>query len=173
MDPKTFAAAEEKVDKIATLVDQKLESASFKDVRDALQRLGEALGPRYSAAMKVTVEVFDSEESRTMPLLTTGFSTSDAKPPYRIWEDSSPQRYLVNGEIQVVPNDRCPKCWESWMFKFEHRNCPFCGIDLGKNCRVLLDSDVCPNCEEGHVSVHQLDCSKCGFKVDPDVISWG
>lgn len=124
MDPKTFATADEKVEKIAMLVDQKLESAGFKDVRDALQRLGEALGPRYFAAMKVTVEVFESEASRTMPLLTTGCSTSDAKPPYRIWEDSSSQRYVVNGEIQVVPNDRCPKCWESWMFTFEHRSCP-------------------------------------------------
>lgn len=173
MDPKTFAVADELLDKIASIVDQKLESASFKDLRDALERLGKALGTRYSASLQVVVDVFDRERERTIPLLTTGFSTTDDKPPYRVWGDSSAQRYLCEGEIQVVPHDRCPRCWGYWDFKFEHPRCPSCGLTLGQACKVLLDSDVCPHCDKGRVTSENPTCDRCGFRVDPDMVSWG
>ncbi|MFM7138386.1 MAG: hypothetical protein ACKO1M_15195 [Planctomycetota bacterium] len=173
MNPNTFAAAEEVIDKIANIVDDKLDSAGFKDLRDALERLGKVLGPRYSASLQIVVDVFDRDREQTLPLLTTGFSTTDGAVPYRIWGDSSAQRYLCEGDIHVVPHDHCPKCWGYWDFKFEHPRCPSCGLTLGQGCKVLLDSDVCPHCDEGRVTNEHPTCDRCGYRVNPDMVSWG
>lgn len=43
MDPITFKAAEDVIDTIADIVDENLDSAGFKDLRDALERLGQVL----------------------------------------------------------------------------------------------------------------------------------
>jgi hypothetical protein len=99
------------------------------------------LGARYSASLQIVVDFFDRDREQTLPLLTTGFSTTDGSAPYRIWGDSSPQRYLCEGDIHVVPHDHCPKCWGYWDFKCEHPRCPSCGLTLGHGCKVLLDSD--------------------------------
>jgi hypothetical protein len=84
-----------------------------------------------------------------------------------------PRLRMVNGEIQVVPHDHGPRCWEQWDFKFENRTCPHCGTTLGQDCKVLLDSDVCPHCDEGSVSMTKPVCDKCGYKVDMNLVAWG
>ena len=43
MDPNTFKAAEDVIDTIADIVNEKLDPAGFKDLRDALERLGKVL----------------------------------------------------------------------------------------------------------------------------------
>ncbi len=43
-DPNTFKAAEDVIDTITDIVDEKLDSAGFKDLRDALERLGKVIG---------------------------------------------------------------------------------------------------------------------------------
>ncbi len=173
MDPATFNAADPLVGTIADLVDSALLSEQLVELRKALEALGKAVGPRYSANLTVIVDVFDREREKAMPLLNTGLSTSDGTAPYRTWGDSSPQRYLVNGEIQVVPHDYCPACWGTWDFKFDHRTCEHCGTRLGQNLKVLLDSDVCPHCEQGSVSMTNPICDQCGYKVVLDVVAWG
>ncbi|MEX0670350.1 MAG: hypothetical protein WD060_07840 [Pirellulales bacterium] len=40
-------------------------------------------------------------------------------------------------------------------------------------CKVLLDSDVCPHCDEGRVTSENPTCDRCGYRVDPDMVSWG
>jgi hypothetical protein len=112
LDPTTFAAADPIVDKIADAVDAALLSEQLSELRHLLEELGNALGQRYSAELSVSVQIFDREGKRAIPLLNTGLSTTDDGPPYRTWGDSTPQRYLVGNEIQVVPHDRCPRCWE-------------------------------------------------------------
>src|SRR6185369_11896184 len=114
--------------------------------------LGKRLGEGYAVSLTCSVEVTDQRKERTLPLLNTGLYTSDGTEPYRTWGDSTPQRYVVEGDIRVVPHDRCPRCWGEWDFKWLHRRCPSCAAELGKNCKVLLDSDVCPNCEQGKVT---------------------
>jgi hypothetical protein len=173
LDPESFDAAAPLVDKIADIVDSALLSDQLANLRQALEKLGKAVGPRYSANLSVIVDVFDREREKAMPLLNTGLSTADDGPPFRTWGDSSPQRYVVEEGIQVVPHDHCPKCWEIWDFKFEHRTCGHCGTTLGQDCKVLLDSDVCPNCEDGSVSMTKPVCDKCGYKVDLSVVTWG
>jgi predicted RNA-binding Zn-ribbon protein involved in translation (DUF1610 family) len=51
--------------------------------------------------------------------------------------------------------------------------CTHCGAQLGMNVKVLLDTDLCPSCEDGEVSMSQLTCPKCGYEVDPSFVTWG
>lgn len=59
------------------------------------------------------------------------------------------------------------------MFKFEQPTCPSCSLTLGKDCKVLLDSDRCPHCDEGTLTMDKAACDRCGFEVDPDFVTWG
>jgi Zn-finger nucleic acid-binding protein len=173
MDKVAFESADPFVDRIAEMIGQIMDSDQLSAVRHALVQLSEAVGSRYSVSLNVTVEVFDPDRAQALPLLTTGLSTTGGQPPYKTWGDSSPQRYTVSGEIQVVPHDRCPKCHGTWDFKFKHTSCSGCGAALGKEVKVLLDSDVCPHCEEGHISMSAPECDKCGYRVDPAYVVWG
>jgi hypothetical protein len=173
MDRSSFESADPIVDRLADLIDQALESAQFEGIRQALAELSEAVGQRHSVNLSVNVEVFDPERGHALPLLMTGLSTSEGKPPYQVWGDSSPQKYVVDGEMQIVPHDRCPRCHGVWDSKFRHRSCPECAATLGENVKVLLDTDECPHCEEGKVSMSSPVCRKCGFEVEPKLVVWG
>jgi hypothetical protein len=173
MDQNQFEAADRHVDDIAELLDRALRSAELGKLREALAALGEGLGEGFSVTLSCVVEVFDRGRERTLPLLNTGLSTSGGAGPHRVWGDSTPQRYVVGGQIRVVPHDRCPECWGAWDFKWRHRQCPHCDAELGKNCKVLLDSDVCPHCEEGRVTAGEPRCDRCGFVVEPALVVWG
>ena len=118
-----------------------------------MTKLKKKLGDRYLVSLGVTVDVFDQEMERCLLLLRNGLSGFGDDEPYHASGDSTPQKYVADGEIQVVPHDRCPRCWGVWDFKFDHRSCRECGATLGDNVKVLLDTDVCPNCEEGKVSM--------------------
>jgi hypothetical protein len=173
MDRSSFESADPILDEMATIVDQLLDSDQFSAVRLALARLSEAVGPRYSVCLNVCVEVFDEERPHALPLLTTGLSTSKGQTPYKTFGDSTPQRYVVDGDIQVVPHDRCPRCYGLWDFKFNNPSCSGCGATLGQEVKLLLDTDVCPFCEEGKVSMTDSACAKCGQRIDPDLVVWG
>lgn len=173
MDQEHFQVADHGVDQIAELLDPILQSPAFGEVRAALARLGKALGERYAVTLSCLVEVTDHEKERSLPLLTTGLCTSKGEEPHMVSGDSTPQRYLVDGQIQVLPHDRCPKCWGPWDFKFQNRQCRSCGAELGREVRVLVDSDVCPYCEEGKVTVQRPRCTQCGFEVDGSLVAWG
>ena len=173
MEQSTFETADPLVDEIAELVDQALISDGFADLRQSLAKLSKALGARYSVGITALLEVFDHQQERNLPLLNTGLSTTDGGEPFRTWGDSSPQRYIVDGQIQVVPHDRCPKCWNDWDFKTNNRSCPHCDTTLGGNCKILLDTDTCPHCENGKMSMSHPKCEQCGFEVDPSLVVWG
>jgi Zn-finger nucleic acid-binding protein len=93
--------------------------------------------------------------------------------PYQVWVDSSPHRYVVRGDVVVVPHDHCPQCWGLWDFKELHPECPACGARMGEEVKLLLDTDCCPNCEEGKVTAGEPRCSECGFAVIPGHVVWG
>ena len=173
MDQSTFETADPLIEEIAEIVDQTLVSDQLSTLRHTLVQLSSALGERYSVSLNVIVEVFDRERVAVLPILNTGLSTSEGGEPFQTWGDASPQRYIVDGQIQVVPHDRCPKCWEAWAFKIENRGCPHCDATLGGNCKILLDSDNCPHCELGTVSMAEPTCDRCGFKADPTIVAWG
>jgi hypothetical protein len=39
--------------------------------------------------------------------------------------------------------------------------------------KILLDTDVYPNCDEGEVSVSHPRCRKCGSEVELSQVTWG
>jgi hypothetical protein len=173
MDRSTFEAADLVVDEIADKLDELLGSDDFAAIRVLLARLSEKVGPRYSANLHVSVEVFDAERSNALPLLNLGLSASEGKSPYKTYGDPTPQKYVVDGEIQVVPHDRCPKCYGVWDFKLDHPSWSECGATMGREVKLLLDTDVCPFCEEGTVSLTNPSCAKCGQAINPDHVVWG
>ncbi len=173
MDRSTFEHVDPILDEIAVTLDGLLDSDQFSAIRLTLARLSEAVGARYSVNLNVSVDFFDAEREHALPLLTTGLSTSEGKPPYKTYGDSTPQRYVVNGEIQVVPHDRCPRCYGLWDFKFKNPRCSECGATMGQEVKLLLDTDVCPWCEEGKVSLIAPVCDQCGHRVDLTVVVWG
>jgi hypothetical protein len=173
MDQDTFQAANPILDEIAEIFDRLLESPDGSLLRDKLQELSEVVGGGYSVNLTCLVDVFDDKRETSLPLLTSGLSSSKGQQPYRTDGDSTPHRYIVDGEIQVVPHDRCPKCWNVWDFKLLNLRCGTCGAELGQNCKLLLDSDICPSCEEGKVTASQPKCSNCAYRVDLSIVTWG
>lgn len=170
MDPDTFNALDPHLDAIAELADQHLAAPEFQRV---LSEIIKVLGERYGVGINLTVDVFDEDGHRSLPLLNTGLCALFGREPYRTWGDSTSQRYVVAEGIRVVPHDRCPDCWEAWDFKWKNPSCSHCDTTLGENCKILLDTDVCPHCEEGKVSVTKPRCDKCGFEIDPRTVVWG
>jgi hypothetical protein len=170
VDPETFNAIQPSLDRIAELVEQQLDS---KELQRLIGELGTLVGKRRIASVSIVVDVFDEDRKRSLPLLTTGLSAFSGKEPFRTWGDSTPQRYVVEEGIKVVPHDRCPHCWQVWDFKLQNPSCPHCGITMGDKCKLLLDSDECPWCGEGKVTVAKPRCDKCRIEVDPQKVVWG
>jgi hypothetical protein len=106
-----------------------------------------------SLTLNCHLEIFHAERERAMKLLQIGLTTSDGNRPYLCWGDSTVQRYIVHGIVCQVPDDFCPECWGEWDFEENHRAYPRCGAEKGKHVKILLDSDVCPNCEKGKVAL--------------------
>jgi len=170
MDPDTFEAVDPHLDALAELANQHLADPELSRV---LSEISKALGERYGVAVSLIVDVCDANGERSIPLLNTGLCALPGKPPFRTNGDSTLQRYVVDEGIRVVPHDRCPKCWQVWDFKWKNSACSHCDAKLGDNCKILLDSDVCPYCEEGKVTVTNPRCNDCGFQIDPKTVVWG
>ena len=43
---------------------------------------------------------------------------------------------------------------------------------MGREVKLLLDTDVRPFCEERKVSLTAPVCDKCGQRIDPNVVVW-
>ena len=126
-----------------------------------------------SVSFDIQLNVFDNDREMGIALLRTGFNCHGGDDPYRHYGDSSVQKYSVNGEMCIVPDDYCPHCWEVWGFKFEQSTCPGCGYELGKEVKHLIDDDICPWCQEGKVTMSNPVCDSCGHEVDPRQVIWG
>jgi hypothetical protein len=169
MDAVTFNAIGPHLDAIAELAEKHLADPDFLRI---LADLSKALGQRYGVSINLTVEVSDESCERSLPLLMTGLFAPFGEKPYPTSGDPTPQRYVVAEGIQVVPHDRCPKCWQVWDFKWL-KPCSHCGAAVGEDCKVLLDNDVCPHCEKGKVTMAHPCCTQCGLEIDPNTVVWG
>ncbi|MBN73842.1 MAG: hypothetical protein CME32_31685 [Gimesia sp.] len=161
------------IDEIEVSVDELLDSPELEGLRSKLAELGKRIGKKYSIDLNCTLEVGEWENDRFLQLIDTGHSVGQNGELYRTWNVASFQRYIVNGEILIVPHDHCPSCWGEWAFEFENHSCPECGIEMGKDCKILLDSDICPHCEKGKISMTDTKCDQCGFSIDPRFVVWG
>jgi hypothetical protein len=150
-----------------------LDSDHLSSLRTALALLSGEVGSRYSVNLNVAVEIFDEKRPHPLPLLNIGLSTSGGKLPYKTFEDATRHKYVVDGDIQVVPHDHCPRCYGLWDYKLHTPSCPGCRATMGRDVKFLLDTDVCPFCEEGKVSMTNPICGKCGHRIDPEQVVWG
>lgn len=171
MTPEDFRQTETKLDAIAEQLGEWLDVESSQQLKRQLTELSKHLGLSISLELNVTAS--DETRQHSLPLLQTGLATRESSEPYQFWSDSTPMRYVANGEITVVPHDRCPVCWGAWDFKYRHPACTSCGSRMGDEVKLLIDSDCCPSCEEGTVSPEQLKCDQCAFEVNSDHVNWG
>jgi hypothetical protein len=160
--------------------DEFLRSHAISALKDAMQKAMTELPAEWSLSLDVSLSVFDREREASLPIMRRSLCSADTNEPYLADADSSIHRYVVDGEVCNVPQDRCPNCWNEWDFKLgapempvSHRNCPNCEYEIGKEIKLLLDSDLCPFCEKGTLSFSAPRCSACGFAIDPALVAWG
>jgi hypothetical protein len=165
------------LEELVTLTDNEIEtyltSVSLEEVRKALQAASKTLPKGYSLNFKMELSVFDADREQELPLIQTGLCSDVGQEPYVYSADSTDHRYLVNGEIRVVPHDYCPHCWGIWDFKFKNEACPECEFTLGKEVKMLLDENICPYCEQGEVRIENPVCTNCKHEVDKKKVAWG
>jgi hypothetical protein len=89
MDPAVFPSVEPLLDKISEIADQQL---GEPEIQRVLSEFGKILGKRSTVSINLTVDVFDQEHERSLPLLNTGLVASEGGEPYRTRGDSSPPR---------------------------------------------------------------------------------
>jgi hypothetical protein len=141
--------------------------------RKALEEAAAALPEYLSLEISLELWAFNSTKEKAVRLLTTGVACFPGDISYCTAGDTTPARYVVDGELCQLPHDYCPRCWGSWGNKLGQPECPECGAQLGPNLKLLLDSDICPYCEQGQVSFVKPVCNRCGFAVNPEFVSWG
>ena len=173
MKDNEFKILDELADAVNDKVDSLAESGQFDELLKKLQEATGKLPESFSVSFDIQLNVFDENKEKMVPILRTGFATSQEKEPYRHFADTSEQKYMVDGEMCIIPDDYCPNCWSEWDFKFKFPTCPICDYELGNQVKYLLDDDICPMCDEGKVSINNPVCDKCGYEVDKDKVVWG
>lgn len=175
MDPEKFSKIGPFAEDLAVFLEDMItdDTDEAKQIRYSLQEISSAFGKGVPVTLSITVCADSHAERRMLPLVQLALLCEDGSSPRLLVEDGSPQRFLLAGAIQVVPRSQCPSCWGRWTEKFENPSCPHCATKLGKGCKVLLDSDQCPRCGFGNVTMEEPVCDDCGYEVDVSKVSWG
>ena len=167
----------DKLDELAEMVNSKIhklyEDGTFSEISKKIKDISQDIEENYSISVDFQVNLFDTSKEKSLRFLTIGISSSRNNDPYIAYGDASPCRYLVDGNIKKVPHDFCPNCWGEWGFKFKHNTCSEGGYELGKQVKYLLDTDTCPYCQEGKITIDKPTCDECGFEVDNKKVVWG
>jgi len=173
MDAEQFDSIEKLADNVYDKFDELYKKGIFAEIEAKMKDVCASLKEEYSISVNFDVEVFNSEKEQSITLTKRGIACFGGQAPYLASSGSTAHRYVVNGQIVKLPHDYCPHCWGEWDFKLLHTTCPSCDFMMGKEIKLLLDTDVCPNCEEGKVSHSNPQCTKCGVMLDGNVVNWG
>lgn len=173
MKEKDFDELELVTDSISELLKRKFEQGEFKEITTQLETLSRKLGEDRYLSFDFQIHLLDPNKENPLRVMSLAIGTSPDKEAFWGWGDSTPCRYVLEGKILKVPHDLCPGCWGEWGFKFQNHQCGSCGIELGKDVKVLLDTEVCPSCEKGKVTPQERTCDLCGFEVKPEFAYWG
>ena len=152
--------------------DKLLEAGEFDGLKDMLRQAIDKLPDSYSLDFNIELSVSDANREKSIRLLQTGLTTSDGE-PCQISIDKTREKYWVDGDICIVPEDFCPNCWGNWTFKFGRNKCSHCNYKLGKEVRYFLDDHICPMCQNGKMTVKNPICDECGYEVEKDKVVWG
>lgn len=174
MEKELFEKVDKLADQIADKFDELDKKGIFSDIENKMNEICAKLPEKYSMAFRFMLHFSDNEKEKDIQIMDVGIGVFGHNKPYRITGGSStPHTYIVGGNIRKVPHDYCPACWGSWDFKLDKPICPSCGVSLGKEVKLLLDTDICPHCEKGKVSRKNPKCDMCGYKVDGVMVHWG
>lgn len=168
----------DKFDKLGEKIHDKFEELDkkgvFSDIEKEMNKICSKLPEKYSCSFRFVLDVGDSEKEASLPIWEVGIGVFGQNKPYRITGGASTiHTYVINGNIRKLPHDYCPGCWNRWDFKLQNTSCPSCGILMGKEVKILLDTDICPHCEKGKISRKTPKCDKCGYEVDGTMVHWG
>ncbi len=105
----------DKLDELAEMVNEKIhklyEDGEFLEITKKIKEVTQTIEKAYSITVDFQVNAFDSKKEKSIRALTIGISSAEDEDPFLAYGDSSPERYLVNGNIKKVPYDFCPDCW--------------------------------------------------------------
>lgn len=174
MDSNGFESVEHAIDRVNAVVYGMIDrdSPEMRAIRESITELSRMLGGERSASISLRLTISDRLQARVLPIDVLTFASDRGEDAYDATEESSPQRYRVQGAEYVVPRDRCPRCWQSWTHKFQNPECPGCRLRLGTDCMVIVDDDQCPQCEDGILSVDAPVCDECGFAMGAESVEW-
>ena len=167
----------QELDTIASIMSEKFqnlrESGALKEIEDGITELAQKLQERYSISLLLTLSIFDSERDNEIKIHETGINCFGKDSPHSVDGGDSYQRFVVTGNIVELPNGYCPSCWGEWDFKLFNPECPHCKIKLGVEVKLLLDTNECPHCCKGVISMNNPQCTHCDFVALPEIVSWG
>ena len=99
----------DKLDELAEIVNDKIhklyEDGVFLEITNKIKEVSQTIGEDYSVTVDLQVNAFDSTKEKSLRALTIGISSSGNDAPYLAYGDSSPCRYLVDGDIKKVPHE--------------------------------------------------------------------
>lgn len=173
MEVDQFDRIENLSDEVYDKFEELHKKGVFADIESKLKEICSSLKEEYSISVNLAVEIFNPEKEKNITLLRRGIECSSGHETYLATSGSTSHRYVVNGHIVKLPHDYCPNCWGEWDFKLLHPTCPSCDYTMGKEVKLLLDTDVCPSCEKGKVSRSNPQCERCGIVLDSNMINWG
>jgi hypothetical protein len=173
MDVQTYDATHELADVLMDELKRLYREKKLTAVEDKLKEISSNLPKGYSITVNFSVEVFDENREKSLKTTDAGITCMEGDNPYLSTNESSPAKYIVDGALMKVPHDHCPNCWSRWSFKSKVRECRECGYRMGKEIKLLLDTNVCPHCENSKISHSSPRCEGCGYVVDQTIVSWG
>jgi ribosomal protein L37E len=173
MDAQNFDRTNELSEKLILEMGKLQKDGRLQAVEAHVHELLSQLPDGCSISLNFSVEVFDAKRDRTLKAGTTGVTFEKGRVPYLIDLGLSPTKYLVDGVMMKVPHDQCPNCWSRWPLKSRVKSCPECGYRMGREVKLLVDTNVCPRCEEGAISLHHPHCDHCGFVAEENLVVWG
>ncbi len=134
MDQSTWDDIAPQLDEISEEIERLLASDEAEKLRRLIAKCGQTISEDVSVDLKCTLSIFDRNRECSLALLNLGLGVSESGEVYLRSGDSSAHRYVVDGEIEVVPNDICPNSYHEWGFKFENPQCSHFDAELGVNC---------------------------------------
>ena len=173
MEKQTFLDINKQMQKIRELLDTLMNGDEFALIKSELDQVCSKLGSGFVVSLSTEAAVSYTEIRKSLTFLRVKLGASDGEPATVYWVSTAPQKYIAHGEMQFVPDDQCPCCWNFWSMKFLGRQCATCGARLGVEVKVLLDTNECPKCREGTVKPDAPCCKQCGFEIEPNLVTWG
>lgn len=171
MNPNTARNIDALADKAHDFFEKVKASDAFKALVTEMKDLGQDSNEFVSLGLEL--KLFNNDKEGLLEIYSSGMQSNGEGDPSPYQGGEAFEKFLLHGDIQVVPNGKCPQCYQAWDFKSSSNSCSNCAIELGQKLKYMIDSDQCPNCEDGKVTRNQPSCTKCDYVADPKVVTWG